>query len=168
MPTLPKGELSPIHSSPASWHDWSMHKFSVRRAKAQDAAPLSDCIDAAYSIYASRITDLPSVSDGIAQRIESSRVWIAETEDRIVGGIVLIPHEKFMMLENVAVHPDSSGLGVGAALIKQAEKDCLELGLQKLQLSTHIDMPENVRLYEHLGWQKTGISGNKVLMSKDI
>lgn len=145
-----------------------MPNFTVRRAKAQDADSLSDCIDAAYSVYASRITDLPPVSDDIAQTIANSRVWIAESADGIIGGIIVIPHEEFMMLENVAVYPDSSGMGVGAALIRQAEVDCLEFELHELRLSTHIDMPENVRLYEHLGWNETGRSGNKVLMSKKI
>ncbi len=73
-----------------------------------------------------------------------------------------------MILENVAVHPDSSGLGVGSALIKQAEAECLEFGLHQLRLTTHVDMPENIRLYEHLGWRETGRSGSKVQMSKDI
>ncbi len=145
-----------------------MPKFTVRRAKAQDADSLSECIDAAYSVYASRITDLPPVSDDIAQTIASSRVWIAESADGIIGGIIISPHEDFMMLENVAVHPGSSGMGVGAALIRQAEVDCLEFELHELRLSTHKDMPENVRLYEHLGWNETGRSGNKVLMSKEI
>lgn len=145
-----------------------MQKLTIRRAEAQDADLLSDCIDAAYSVYSSRIADLPSVSDGIAQTIESSRVWIAEADAGIVGGIILTPHEEFMMLENVAVHPDSAGMGIGAALIRQAEVECLEFGLQELRLSTHVDMPENVHLYEHLGWLETGRSGNKVLMSKNI
>lgn len=145
-----------------------MKKLTVRRAEAQDAAPLSECIEAAYAVYSSRIADLPSVSDGIAQMIESSRVWIAETDAGIAGGIILTAHEEFMMLENVAVHPDSTGMGIGTALIRQAEVDCLELGLQELRLSTHIDMPENVRLYEHLGWLETGRFGNKVLMSKNM
>lgn len=111
---------------------------------------------------------MPPVSDGIAQTIANRRVWIAETADGIIGGIIVNPHEEFMMLENVAVHPDSSGMGVGAALIRQAEVDCVEFELHELRLSTHIDMPENVRLYEHLGWNETGRSGNKVLMSKKI
>lgn len=145
-----------------------MKKIAIRRAEAQDAEPLSDCIEAAYSVYSSRIADLPSVSDGIAQTIKSSRVWIAETDAGIAGGIILNPHEEFMMLENVAVHPDCSGMGIGAALIRQAEVDCLEIGLHELRLSTHIDMPDNVRLYEHLGWLETGRSGNKVFMSKNI
>ena len=134
----------------------------------RDAEPLTDCIDAAYAVYACVIADLPPVSEGIAQTIDNSRVWVAETEEGIIGGIILAPHKNFLMLENIAVQPGSSGMGVGAALIRQAEVDCLELGLHQLRLSTHVDMPANVRLYEHLGWQKTGRSGNKVLMSKDI
>lgn len=145
-----------------------MTNFTVRRAKAQDACELSDCIDAAYSVYASRITDLPRISDGINQAIETNRVWVAEVQQGIIGGIILVPHDDFMMLENIAVHPDNSGLGVGGALIKQAEADCLELGLHELRLSTHVSMPENVRLYKHLGWRETGTSGNKVHMAKSI
>lgn len=145
-----------------------MPNFTIRRAESRDAKPLSDCIDAAYAGYASVIADLPPVSEGIAQTIENSRVWVAETEEGIIGGIILAPYKDFLMLENVAVRPDSSGMGVGAALIRQAEVDCLELGLHQLRLSAHKDMPANVHLYEHLGWQETGRSGNKVLMSKDI
>jgi len=59
-------------------------------------------------------------------------------------------------------------MGIGAALIRQDEMDCLEFGFHELRLSTHKDMPENVRLYEHLGWHETGRSGNKVLMSKNV
>ncbi len=145
-----------------------MTKFTLRRAKPEDAKPLSDCIDAAYSVYASRIPDLPSVSDGIAQSIENNLVWVAESEAEVIGGIILVPHENFMMLENVAVHSNSAGLGVGGALIKQAEAECLEHGLHQLRLSTHVDMPENIELYQHLGWQVKGRSGNKVQMSKAI
>lgn len=145
-----------------------MPNFRIRRANAQDADTLSDCFDVAYSVYSSRISDLPLISAGMAQSIKNSRVWVAETDDDIIGGIILVPHENFMMLENVAVRSDSSGMGVGAALIRKAEADCIELGFHQLRLSTHIDMPENVALYKHLGWQETERSGNKVLMRKDI
>ena len=145
-----------------------MTNYIIRQANRQDSGALSDCIRAAYSIYASRITDLPSVSGGVAQSIESDCVWVAESEEGIVGGIILVPCNKIMMLENVAVHPDSSGMGIGAALMKQAELICLELEIHEIRLNTHVDMPENVRLYEHLGWQETGRSANKVLMSKFI
>ena len=142
-----------------------MPNFTIRHAQARDSSALSECIDAAYSIYASRITDLPAVSEGISHAIENHRVWVAEIEHDIVGGIILIPHDDFMILENVAVHPKSTGLGLGRALMERAEAECLELGLHELRLSTHEDMPENVQLYTHLGWRETARSGNKVHMS---
>ena len=145
-----------------------MTNFVLRRAQAQDSRALTECIDAAYSIYASRVTDLPAVSEGVPHAIENHRVWVVEIENNIVGGIILIPHDDFMILENVAVDPQSTGLGLGKALMERAEADCSELGLNELRLSTHEDIPENVQLYVHLGWRETGRSGNKVHMSKTL
>ena len=145
-----------------------MTNFTIRRAQPSDAEALADCIDAAYSIYASRINDLPPVSEGISEAIEAHRVWVAEIEHNIVGGMILIPRDGFMILENVAVHPKHTGIGLGKALLERAEADCSELGLHEIRLSTHVDIPENVRLYEHLGWQETSRSANKVHMSKAL
>ena len=142
--------------------------FTLRRAQARDSDALAACIDAAYSIYAARIGDLPAVSEGIPHTIENHRVWVAEIDHDIVGGIILIPHDDFMILENVAVHPQHTGLGLGRALMEKAEAECSELGLHEMRLSTHQAMPENVRLYEHLGWQETDRSGNKVHMKKKL
>ncbi|MGI9258939.1 MAG: GNAT family N-acetyltransferase, partial [Gammaproteobacteria bacterium] len=66
------------------------------------------------------------------------------------------------------VRPECTGMGLGRALIHQAERDCRELGLPEIRLSTHVDMPENVAIYSRLGWVETGRSGNKVHMSKAL
>lgn len=147
-------------------HDVQMSKWQIRPANVRDAHALSECIEAAYSVYASRVTGLPAVSEGISGDIKNHRVWVAEIDQNIVGGIILIPHDDFVLLANVAVHPESSGLGLGRALIDLAEAECLELGLGEVHLNTHVDIPENVRLYTHLGWQETGRSGNKIHMRK--
>ncbi|MEE8624816.1 MAG: GNAT family N-acetyltransferase, partial [Acidiferrobacterales bacterium] len=93
-----------------------MSNFTVRRAQARDSSDLAECIKAAYSIYSSRIDDLPAVSEGIVDAIEHHRVWIAEIEHQIVGGLILVPHDDFLLLENIAVRPEQSGLGLGRAL----------------------------------------------------
>ena len=149
-------------------HTERMAEFTLRRAQDQDAAGLAECIEVAYSIYADRIKDLPAVAEGVADAIRNHRVWVAEIEQQIAGGIILVPHDEFLMLENIAVRPDATGSGLGRALIAQAERDCLDLGLQEIRLSTHIDMPENVAIYSRLGWTETGRSDNKVHMSKSI
>jgi GNAT superfamily N-acetyltransferase len=145
-----------------------MTKWRIRRANVRDSGGFSECIDAAYSVYASRIVDLPAVSEGISDDIEKDRVWIAEIGPKIVGGIVLIPEDDFLLLANVAVRPECSGLGLGRALMGLAEAECRKLGLNELRLRTHVSIPENVSLYEHLGWQETGKSGTKVHMRKTL
>ena len=143
-----------------------MTAWQIRRAKPQDARGLAAYIEAAYADYAARIADLPAVSEGIADDISGHRVWVAEWDGKLAGGIVLVPKEGFLLLANVAVHPAWSGQGLGRALMERAEAECRRLGLRELRLSTHVAMPENVRLYRHLGWRETGRSGNKVRMSK--
>lgn len=140
----------------------------IRPAQLPDTDALTRCIDAAYAIYTARITDLPAVSDGVANDIETHRVWVAELEGSVVGGLILIPHDGYAVLANIAVDPASSGLGVGRDLIECAEEACRTHELRELRLSTHTEMPENVRLYEHLGWKESGRSGNKVHMIKAL
>lgn len=143
-----------------------MTAWQIRRAEPQDTRGLAGCIEAAYAGYAVRIADLPAVSEGLADDIAGHRVWVAERDGELGGGIVLVPKEDFLLLANVAVHPAWSGQGLGRALIERAEADCRQLGLRELRLTTHVAMTENVRLYRHLGWRETGRSGNKVRMSK--
>lgn len=140
----------------------------IRPAQSRDTDPLARCIDAAYAIYTARINDLPAVSEGVANDIETHRVWVAELDRAVVGGLILIPHDGYAVLANIAVDPASSGLGVGRDLIDYAENACRTMELRELRLSTHTEMPENVLLYEHLGWKETGRSGNKVHMTKAL
>ncbi len=145
-----------------------MSEPTPRRANDRDADGLAACIEAAYSVYADRITDLPAVSEGIADSIRDNRVWVVEMGQQIVGGMILVPCDEFLMLENIAVRPEAAGSGLGRILIAQAEQDCRDLGLSEIRLSTHVDMPENVAIYSRLGWQETGRSRHKVHMRKLI
>ena len=143
-----------------------MARWKIRPAKIHDAVPLETCIDAAYAGYRKRIRDLPPVSEGIADDIKSNLVWVAELDRSIVGGLILVIRDEYAMLANIAVDPDCSGMGIGRGLIEHAEEQCRRLKKAELRLSTHVAIPENVRLYEYLGWHETGRSGNKVHMTK--
>ena len=141
---------------------------NIRRATHNDAKALAACIDAAYAIYARRISDLPNVSEGIDDDIKNNIVYVAEQGDMIVGGLVLSAQRGFMLLMNIAVHPNAAGLGIGRALMDKADAETLERGLSEMRLSTHVEMPENVALYEHLGWREAARSGRKVQMKKSL
>lgn len=131
-----------------------------------DTVPLEACIDAAYAGYRERIRDLPPVSEGLAGDIESNLVWVAELDRVIVGGLILVARDEYALIANIAVDPDCSGMGIGRSLIEHAEAKCRRLKKAELRLTTHIAIPENVRLYEHLGWRETGRSANKIRMTK--
>lgn len=142
--------------------------WTVRRAETGDAPALTACIDAAYAAHAARIPDLPAVSAGIDAEIATHLVWVAERDARIIGGIVLIAAADHAVLANVAVHPDATGIGLGRALIAHAEAEAANLGFARLRLATHTAIPENIRLYTHLGWRETARTGNKVTMEKRL
>ena len=149
-----------------------MASWTIRRAKQEDAEALSACMDAAYAVYATRIADLPPVSADCAEEIAKYQVWLAEiageVDGDVVGGLVLMPRDGFMLLANVAVHPSQKGTGLGRALLARAEAEASAQGYRELRLSTHADMPETQRFYAHLGWEQTGRRGNKISMRKTI
>lgn len=143
-----------------------MAEWTIRKAVAHDAIPLERRIDGAYARYRDRIPDLPSVSEGVPDDIRSNLVWVAEVDNKVVGGLILVLNDEHAILANIAVDPDYKGMGIGRGLINQAEVHCRSLKKAELRLSTHIDMPENVCLYKHLGWNQIESSGNKVRMTK--
>jgi len=147
---------------------FDMTNWTIRRAKAADAPSLAKCIDAAYSVYAGRTIELPAVSDGIAENIQHDQAWVAVLGRQIIGGLVLVLHEDHAVVANVAVDPSATGSGLGRALMDRAELEAQMRGLGKLKLTTHVDIQENVRLYEHLGWRETGRAGKKVFMEKTL
>lgn len=138
----------------------------IRPAVAGDANALAACIDAAYACYAGRISDLPSVSDGCAEDIANNQVWVAAQNDNVIAGLVLVPCNGFMKLANLAVHPNHGGKGLGRKLIELSEREAERHGFGEMRLNTHVDMPENVLLYQRMGWTEVARSGNTVSMKK--
>lgn len=155
----------------------------IRRAQDADAEPLAACISAAYGAALARGVSLPPVAEGIDADIRDHLVWVAEdsgTRGGIRGGLVLGladglrdglqdgRHDAGAHLINIAVDPSFGGRGIGKQLIETAVAAARAAGARRIDLATHVDMPENVALYTHLGWRETGRSGNKVLMSREL
>jgi ribosomal protein S18 acetylase RimI-like enzyme len=109
---------------------------------------------------------MPSVSDGCAEDIASNQVWVAVQDDQIVAGLVLVAGDGVMKLANLAVHPDYGGKGLGRKLIEHSECEAKRQAFSEMRLNTHVDMPENVRLYQHLGWTEVSRSDYTVSMKR--
>ncbi len=138
----------------------------IRMAQPADAGAVIACIDEAYAIYSNRISDLPAVSDGVAQKIAKNRVWVVSDRDKIIGCVILVMEDDYVKLANLAVHPDHSSKGIGRKLMNFSESEAVKQGYDEMRLNTHVAMPENVRLYIHLGWHETGKNANTVQMRK--
>ncbi len=140
----------------------------IRPARTADAAALSVCFRRAYAEYATRLSDLPDVAEGLAEEIERHNVWVAEQGDRLLGGLVLMIGAERARLANLAVDPQAEGRGLARRLIETAERACRTRDLAFLELTTHSALPEIQSLYRHLGWAETSRAGNKVFMSKRL
>ncbi len=140
----------------------------IRRAGPEDADGLGTCLEAAYAADAARIHDLPAMAEGCAEDIAEHLVWVAEAEGQILGGLVLIPRDGFMLLANVAVHPDGRGTGIGRRLLELAETEAVARGHDEMRLNTHAEMADTIALYARNGWIETGRKGTKVSMRKAL
>lgn len=151
-----------------------MEEWTIRRAVLSDAEALRACIDAAYAQYADRISDMPPVLVNCAEEIAKYLVWVAESkaaggaERKILGGVVLIPSDGFMLLANVAVHPDAAGAGIGRRLMMLGEEESVRHGFAEMRLNTHVEMPENIQLYARNGWSEISRKANAVSMKKSL
>ena len=134
-----------------------MSEWVMRSAEPQDADGLAQCVTAAYEIYIPRMGGQPPgpMLADYAEVIAQHQVWVAEADGVIIGGLVLMPYEDYILLDNIAVHPNHQGQGVGRALLELADAEAMLQGYGELRLYTHVTMTENIALYTRLGWVET-------------
>jgi ribosomal protein S18 acetylase RimI-like enzyme len=130
----------------------------LRTARPEDRAAVEAIVDAAYSIYVERIGKPPGpLLDDYAGLIGAGAVSVLEDPNGIIAAlIVLLPKPDHLLLDNIAVHPDRQGRGLGRRLIAFAETEARRLGCTELRLYTHQRMTENIALYTRLGFRETG------------
>ena len=128
---------------------------TLRPANAADAQAVAALVDAAYGHYVERIGFPPRpMLDDYAQVIRDNRVTVAETEETIVGVIVLNADDEGFFIDNVAVHPSQHGRGVGKALLEFADAEARRAGFDSIYLYTHEKMTENISLYSRIGYEE--------------
>lgn len=133
----------------------------MRVATAEDAPHLANLAIAAYSVYLPRLPEgvRPAPLDAdYGAAVEPHDVWVVEGSDdgTVVGFLVLVRHPDHLLLENVAVHPNCQGQGIGHTLLELAEQRAASYGLATIRLYTLAAMTENQQLYERWGYAETG------------
>ena len=117
---------------------------------------IAGCAMAAYQHYIARIGKPPRpMLDDYAEIIDQHLVWVVKDGGRVVGFVVLVGQGIEMLLDNVAVHPDYQGNGLGKWLLAFAEAEAQRRGFSAITLYTHETMVENIKLYQKLGYVVT-------------
>jgi putative acetyltransferase len=84
---------------------------------------------------------------------DNGRWWVAEREGRIVGSVSVFPEsEKTVELKKLYVAPAARGRGLGAALVKIAEREARERNASSVVLWTDTRFETAHRLYARLGF----------------
>ena len=145
----------------------------VRPALPADAPDMLACVESAYYHYIERIGKKPGpMLDDYAEVVSQHQVYVAEAQGNIAGILVLIKQADGILLDNIAVHSDFQGRGIGSKLVNLAEEQARQQGYQALELYTHELMGENHQAYLKLGYVEIArreVKGYaRIYMQKDL
>ena len=128
-------------------------EYALRAANDADAAKVTALVNAAYGHYVDQIGMVPRpMTDDYAEVIKNYRVTLADSNQTILGVIVLTVTDEGFLIDNVAVDPSYRGKGVGKALLAFAEAEARRVGFDSIYLYTHEKMAENIALYTRIGY----------------
>ena len=145
-----------------------------RPARRDDVDAIRDLVHAAYAKWVPLIGREP-----MPMKVDYS-VAIAEHDfdllcdgETIVGLIETEHRPDHLWIENVAVHPDRQGQGLGKRLLKWAERRAEIAGTGELRLLTNEAFEANIKLYKAVGYridrtEPFHLGGTTVYMSKRI
>jgi ribosomal protein S18 acetylase RimI-like enzyme len=92
------------------------------------------------------------MTDDYDEVVRSKQVLVAERDGAVVGVLVLDVTDEGFLVDNVAVHPDVRGTGLGRTLLDLAEAEARRRGFDSIHLYTHEGMTENITLYTRRGY----------------
>ena len=142
-------------------------------ARPQDAGPIRDLVRAAYQRWVPVIgrEPRPMVAD-YEKAVRDHEIDLAHLDGRLVGLIETIACSDHLWIENVAVHPDAQGNGLGKALLARAEAKATDARLPETRLLTNAAFEVNIALYEKTGYVITRsepfMGGTTIHMTKRL
>lgn len=143
-----------------------MKDAPIQTAAKTDSHAVHACIMAAFAPFVASIEDFPDITHGLDDCIDSGNLFVAKANGTILGAMTVDVHEDFLKIDVLAVNPAYEGQGLGRRFMEFAESHTRSLDLSEMRLRTHVLMPQNVSLYEHLGWHVTTRDDHAVSMSR--
>ena len=131
-----------------------MIAMEIEAAKLEDANNVRACVRSAYRHYVERMGKEPGPTlDDYTARIRDDHVWVVRQGGEIAGALVIIATADRCLLDNVAVSPGYSGMGIGKLLVGFAEQWARANDYPEIVLYTHEVMTENLDMYQAWGYE---------------
>jgi GNAT superfamily N-acetyltransferase len=128
-------------------------EFAVHPATAADLPLLAEIEGAADEMFASVFGDVKwkPPSEGAERAAEPGFLLVAGSPP--VGFAHVTEAAGRAHLEQLAVHPEAMGKGVGTTLLQAACDTAADAGFEELTLTTYADVPWNAPFYARRGFE---------------
>ncbi len=148
-------------------------EYILRKATAEDAGRINDLfIEMLQTIFEDENVEGYKPGD-LDYYFSGNEDWIcvAETEGRIIGFLSIEVHrevDNFLYYDDFSVSKNYRGMGVGTALMEEAEKYCKSLGFDSIVLHVEKDNADAQRLYERKGFALLRDDGRRLCLIKHV
>ncbi|WP_269584746.1 GNAT family N-acetyltransferase [Roseibium sp. Sym1] len=125
-------------------------------ARPEDAPALKALADRAYAHYIPVIDAIPApMQADYAEMVRDHEVWTIRSNGALSASLVLINRDDHLLIESIAVDPDSQGRGYGRRLLDWSRRRAVVLGQTDLRLYTNVLMTDNRAWYRRAGFAET-------------
>jgi ribosomal protein S18 acetylase RimI-like enzyme len=148
-------------------------QMEFRRATPQDSGVIRDLVRAAYARWIPVIgrEPMPMKAD-YELAVREHQIDLLSSDGKAIALIETMLRPDHLWIENIAVHPDRQGNGLGRHLLAHAERKAAESGRAEIRLLTSAAFESNVALYEKVGYvidrREPFMGGTTVYMSKKL
>jgi GNAT superfamily N-acetyltransferase len=130
-----------------------MRRLDIREARPDDVPEIVALVRAAYTPYVARIGREPAPMQAeCAMLVDQGAVFVLPGSGRLHAVLVIMPEADHLFLENIAVHPEEQGQGLGRRLMAWVDDHARSLGMGAIELYTNELMTENLAFYPRLGY----------------
>src|SRR2546428_2610144 len=150
-PSVTRVNLASIHSA----------SVPIRRATDKDADAVARVLKEAFAelerLYTRAGYDATAPDAAqVRERLAEGPTWLAEDGGAIVGTVSAVARDGGVYVRSMAVTPAARGRRVGLHLMRQVELFAVSRSAARLYLSTTPFLFSAIRLYESLGFRRTG------------
>ncbi|HUQ42032.1 MAG TPA: GNAT family N-acetyltransferase [Candidatus Limnocylindrales bacterium] len=135
--------------------------MNIRAAAQDDAGAIAALLREAFGEYEAFYTRAGYVATTpnavvIAARLADGPAFVADLESSIAGTVSTVARGASLYVRSMAVAPSARGRGVGRALMQEVERVASERTSSRIYLSTTPFLFDAIRLYESLGYRRSG------------